>query len=78
MDQFLSDAQIQGYIGKAAVFGVGCACVWAYSKVLDTRAGIDFPETWNAIKTDPRAAARYLGNRWLGLCILGAAAVFFS
>ena len=78
MDQIVSDPMVQGYVGKAAVFAAFAVATWYFSTVLDKRAGIKFPEVWNAISQDPRAAARYLGMRWLGLCILGAAAVFFS
>ena len=78
MDPLLSDEQIRGYIGKTIVFGGGCFLVWTYSRLLDKRAGINFKEAWHEMRKDPRAVARYLGSRWLGLCILGAAAVFFS
>jgi hypothetical protein len=40
------------------------------SRWLDARAGVRFRDALDIIRSDPRAAARYYGQRFLGICLL--------
>ena len=44
--------------------------VFAWVRFLDYRAGLDFKEFFNDLKTDPQAAALYLSGRYVGTCLL--------
>jgi hypothetical protein len=66
---------MEGFVFTAAVLNlayavVALALVWAFLRVLDKRAGLDFKEFFKDLRNDPQAAATYLGWRFVGACVL--------
>lgn len=59
----------------AAEFLMAAAAIWLWLRLLDRTSGASFRETYRAIRTDPFAAAVYLGLRFAGSAILFAAVV---
>lgn len=47
----------------------------AFSRWLDRRARVTFPESLARMRSDARATAVYYGLRWLGICYLLGAVV---
>jgi uncharacterized membrane protein YjfL (UPF0719 family) len=52
---------------------IGILALFITLRVFDKVADIKFKEVFDGIESDPRAAALYLGLRFLGVCIVLAA-----
>lgn len=66
------------WAGKLGAAVVAALCVFALLRWFDLRAGIDFKDFTNDIKTDPKAAGLYLGLRYLGTALLFGLVLAFS
>jgi hypothetical protein len=66
MDDFVVVASLL----KLSYAALALGAVTLFLRYLDKRGGVDFHDFFEDLKNDPKAAALYLGARFVGACLL--------